>query len=186
MQEAYRPRRTTILALFEVGEEGGEGWYPCPFQWGWEGGYPCHDWGQGEEGYPCPGQGGRGREGTWSRHHPSLILPHPSLVNKLKTLPSAILRMRAVMTLDTNCTGRTVFRQAGLALQYMDHVSKQRGTKAMVLAGDLNTSPQYPAYEFIKTGKLNGPVKQKLKEKTKLEDIDDPVSKLNTHTHVNT
>ena len=73
-----------------------------------------------------------------------------------------------------------------MAFQYMEHVSQQRGTKAMVLSGDLNTPPQHPAYEFIKTGKLKGAVKQKVKEKTKLEDMDDPVGKLNIHTHTHT
>ena len=54
-----------------------------------EGGYLCPGH-QRERGYPCPGwEGGT----TWSGVPP---LSSPSLVNKLKTLPFPILRMRAI------------------------------------------------------------------------------------------
>ena len=52
-----------------------------------------------------------------------------------------------------NGIGPTVFRQAGLAFQYMDHVSQQRGTKAMVLSGDLNSSTAVSCIRVYKNRK---------------------------------
>ena len=76
---------------------------PCP---GWrregaEGGVPFPGWAMGREGtlsclgegYPCPG-----------------LVYLPSLVNKLRTLPTLVLRTRAVKSIDWSCTVNRVIR----------------------------------------------------------------------------
>ncbi len=53
----------------------------------------------------------------------------------------------------------------------MHGLSQTTGAQAMVLAGDFNTPPNYPAYHFIKTGKLNNNITTSVEQKTATDSL---------------
>ena len=62
-----------------------------------------------------------------------------------------------------------------LALQRMEAFSQTRGAKAMIISGDFNTPPHYPAYSFIKEGHITEDMQKSFEDKTPLHKLE-PVS----------
>ena len=60
-------------------------------------------------------------------------------------------------------------------MQRMDAFSQTRRTKAMILSGDFNTPPDFPAHEFIKSGRVTDAMKKSFEAKTPLHKLE-PVS----------
>lgn len=53
-----------------------------------------------------------------------------------------------------------------MALQELDAFAQLRGTEELVLAGDFNSRPDSPVYEFIKAGQLTEDMKARLVDMT--------------------
>ncbi len=66
--------------------------------------------------------------------------------------------------------------QVALALQTMGAVSQKTGTKSLVISGDFNTPPDYPAYAFIKDGYMSDLTRKSAEHKTDTKGILTPVS----------
>ena len=74
----------------------------------------------------------------------------------------------------------SLFLQIALALQRMEAFSQTRNTKALIISGDFNTPPHYPAYQFIKEGQITADMEQSYEDKTPLHKLE-PVRKYKCH-----
>ena len=57
-------------------------------------------------------------------------------------------------------------------MQRIDAFSQTRGTRALILSGDFNTPPDFPAYEFMKVGRVTDAMRKSLEAKTPLHKLE--------------
>ena len=63
-----------------------------------------------------------------------------------------------------------------LGLQALHELSKSMGTEAIIMMGDYNTPPHFPAYSFLKDGRVTDDTRQSVMDKTDKGGILTPVS----------
>ena len=88
--------------------------------------------------------------------------------------------------------------QVALGLQALHDLSQSTGTDAIILMGDFNTPPDFPAYSFLREGRVTDSTRQSVIDKTDKGGILTPVcarkqasyvlqpSLTHTHTHTHT
>ena len=85
--------------------------------------------------------------------------------------------------------------QVAVGLQALHDLSQSTGTDAIIMMGDFNTPPDFPAYSFLKEGRVTDTTRQSVIDKTDKGGILTPVCArkhvsyvlppffTNTHTH---
>ena len=65
--------------------------------------------------------------------------------------------------------------QVALGLQALHDLSQSTGTSAIIMMGDFNTPPNFPAYSFLKEGQVTDITRQSVMDKTDKGGILTPV-----------
>ena len=81
--------------------------------------------------------------------------------------------------------------QVALGLQALHDLSQSTGTDAIIMMGDYNTPPDFPAYSFLREGRVTDITLQSVMDKTDKGGILTPVcgrqhARARTHTHIHT
>ena len=67
------------------------------------------------------------------------------------------------------------FVQVALGIQALHDLSQSTGTNAIIMMGDYNTPPNFPAYSFLRDGRVTDNTRQSVMDKTDRGGILTPV-----------